>query len=77
MGMTTAILEKRVAKLEAEIRQIKSILPPVSRTTLDTKSAAFKKLPRGVQAGLRDIAAGRVSGPFDTVDELMAHLEKR
>lgn len=76
--MTTAMLEKRVMKLEAEIRQIKSVLPrvPLSKR-IDTTSAAFKKLPRGVQAGLRDIAAGRVSGPFNTADELMAHLEKR
>lgn len=76
--MITAILEKRVARLEAEIRQIKSTLPAVSRPSqIDTTSAAFKKLPRGIQAGLRDIVAGRTSGPFDTVDELMAHLEKR
>ena len=76
--MTTAMLEKRVLKLEAEIRQIKSALPhaPIA-SRIDTTSAAFKKLPRGIQAGLRDIAAGRVSGPFNTADELMAHLEKR
>ena len=74
--MTTAVLEKRVAKLEAEIRQIRSVLPraPLARR-IDITSASFKKLPRGVQAGLRDIVAGRVSGPFNTVEELMADLE--
>ena len=75
--MTTAVLEKRVAKLEAEIRHIKSVMPHTPRPKIDTTSASFKKLPKGIQAGLRDIAAGRVSGPFHTADELMAHLEKR
>ena len=74
--MTTAILEKRVTRLETEMRQIRSFLPQVPMSTrIDTASASFKKLPRGVQAGLRDIAAGRVSGPFNTVEELMADLE--
>jgi len=76
--MTNAILEGRVTKLEAEMRQIKGVLPRIPQTSpIDTTTASFKKLPRGVQAGLRDIAAGRVSGPFDTADELMAHLTKR
>lgn len=77
LHMTTAMLEKRVMRLEAEIQHIKSIMPHTPRPKIDTTSASFKKLPRGVQAGLRDIAAGRVSGPFRTADELMAHLEKR
>ncbi|KKU58767.1 MAG: hypothetical protein UX81_C0016G0006 [Parcubacteria group bacterium GW2011_GWA2_47_12] len=63
-------------KLEAEIRQIKRVMPHVLQTPrIDTTSVSFKKLPRGVQAGLRDIAAGRVSGPFNTVEELIADLE--
>ena len=74
--MTTAVLEKRVAKLEAEIRQIRGVLPRASLASrIDITSASFKKLPRGVQAGLRDITAGRVSGPFNTVEELVADLE--
>ncbi|MFH1178695.1 MAG: hypothetical protein V1711_03185 [bacterium] len=74
--MTTAILEKRVARLETEIRQIRSFLPRVPLTNqIDVTSASFKRLPRGVQVGLRDIVAGRVSGPFNTVEELIADLE--
>jgi capsule polysaccharide export protein KpsE/RkpR len=74
--MTTAMLERRVMKLEAEIRQIKRVMPVSPRIPhIDTTSASFKKLPRGVQAGLRDIVAGRVSGPFNTIEELIADLE--
>lgn len=62
---TTAVLEKRVVKLEAEIRSIKSVLRPRA-----------DKLPQGVLEGLRDFAEGRYSGPFGTVDELRMHLEK-
>lgn len=33
-----------------------------------------KKLSAGLRAALRDVEAGRVSGPFDTVEEFMSHL---
>ena len=77
--MTNAVLEKRLSILEKEVRSLRAVvLPriPLSKR-IDTTSASFKKLPRGIQAGLRDIAAGRVSGPFGTADELMAHLKKQ
>ena len=74
--MTTAMLERRLAKLEAEVRQIRTTLPaPPPAKRWDVHSASFKKLPRGVQIGLRDVMAGRVSRPFDTVEELIADLE--
>lgn len=90
--MTNAILEKRFAKLEREVRSLRSAIPAVSRlrTTLpidkrflamvkaaerEMASPSFKKLPRGVQAGLRDAAAGRISGPFDSAEELIASLK--
>ena len=65
LPMTTTVLEKRVAKLEAEIRSIKSVLRPRAN-----------KLSQGVLEGLRDFAEGRYSGPFNTVDGLRAHLER-
>ena len=33
-----------------------------------------KPLPKWLQASLKDIEEGRTSGPFDTVEELMADL---
>lgn len=35
-----------------------------------------KKLPAWLRASLRDVQEGRVSGPFDSVQALMTHLEK-
>ena len=70
--MTTATLEKRVRVLEAKIRLLESA--PVRPRALVTKSK--KKLPRWLQASLREAEEGRVSGPFNTTEELMAHLRK-
>lgn len=47
--MTNAILEKRVAKLEAEIRSLKSAVLPTG-----------KRLLAAVNQAKRDIVAGRV-----------------
>lgn len=40
------------------------------------KAKPGKKLPMWLRESLKDVEEGRVSGPFDTVEELMAHLEK-
>lgn len=68
--MTTAILERRVSILEREIRSLRAVVLPTA-----LKMPA-KKLSRGLQAALRDVKAGRVSGPFRSVNALMKHLEK-
>jgi len=71
--MTTATLEKRVRVLEAEIKLLKSAVAR-PRASIITK-AAKKKLPRWLQASLKDVEEGRVYGPFNTVKELRASLE--
>ena len=35
-----------------------------------------QEVSRRLQGGLADVKAGRVSGPFSTVDELFAHLDR-
>ena len=70
--MTTATLEKRVRVLEAEIKLLKTAV--VRPRTLVAKSK--KKLPRWLQASLREAEEGKLSGPFNTTAELMAHLRK-
>lgn len=69
--MTTATLEKRVRVLEAEIKLLKSAV--VRPRALAAKSK--KKLPRWLQASLKDVEEGRISGPFKTTAELMRSLE--
>ena len=36
----------------------------------------LKKLPAGLRQALREVEQGKLSGPFETVDELMAHLRQ-
>src|SRR3989338_10395695 len=40
-----------------------------------TEATFEQELHRRLQQGLADVKAGRVSGPFSTIDELMAHLD--
>ena len=35
-----------------------------------------KKLSAGLRQALREVAEGKVSGPFDTAEEFMAHLQR-
>ena len=35
------------------------------------------EIDAAIAEGLKDLAAGRVSGPFKTVEELHAHLHKQ
>lgn len=35
-----------------------------------------KKMPAWLRASLKDVKEGRVSGPFDSISALVAHLEK-
>ena len=40
------------------------------------KGVAKKKLPAGLRQALREVAQGKLSGPFNSVDDLMAHLRR-
>lgn len=57
-----------------EVREVRSLVEYPSRP-VSTRKKSVKKLPKWLQTSLKDSAEGRVSGPFDTVDELMAHLQ--
>ena len=48
----------------------------VRRQVSDTARKNAKKIPSWLKASLRDVEEGRVSGPFETVEELMEHLGK-
>ena len=40
------------------------------------KKGGLQPLPRWLHDSLKDVEEGKVSGPFNTVKELMAHLQK-
>lgn len=59
-----------------------SVLPTLKRVvkafkgvTIDTPASKSSR-KCGLDEALEDVKAGRVSGPFNSVDELMAHLTK-
>ena len=71
--MTNAVIIERLAALEREVQTIKSHMQQgVVASTKDTK-----KLPHGLQIALHEIEEGKLSGPFITTDEFMAHLAKK
>ena len=99
--MTNAAIQKRLTKLEIELKKLKAAVYYRPGLSIDEKNwrivkPAMKKikahiykehygtsrkkrlkpLPKWLRASLRDVEEGRVSGPFDTVEELMAHLQK-
>ncbi len=74
--MSTAT-EKKTDKLLnqvlREVREVRALVEPLARVVALPKKNA-KKLPKWLQASLKDVEEGRVSGPFDTVEDLMADL---
>jgi hypothetical protein len=72
--MSNAMLEKRVRALENRVRSLQSL---VKRDASITGLKKAKKLPRGLQIALREVEEGKLSGPFSTVEEFMAHLTKK
>ena len=62
-------------KVLREVREVRALVEPISRAVVGTRKKD-KRLPKWLQASLKDAEEGRVSGPFDTVEELMAHLQK-
>lgn len=77
--MTTATLNKTdqlLIEVLREVREVRSLVEHPSRP-VSTQKKNIKKLPKWLQASLKDADEGRVSGPFYTADELMKYLQKK
>lgn len=75
--MTTATDTKTTKLLNQvlrEVREVRALVAPLVKTV--TPSKKTKKMPKWLQASLKDVEEGRVSGPFNTVEELMADLNR-
>ena len=59
-----------------EVREVRFLMEPISRS-VNTQKNKTKKLPKWLQASLKDVEEGRVYGPFNTVNELMKHLQNK
>ena len=68
--------DKLLTEVLREVREVRALVEPISRAVAKPKSKA-KKLPKWLQASLKDVEEGRVYGPFDTVEELRASLESK
>ena len=64
--------DKLLTQVLREVREVRALVEPISKAVQKPKKT--KKLPKWLQTSLDDEKAGRVSGPFDTVGELMASL---
>ena len=94
--MTNATIQKRLTKLEAEMKLLKMAIPRrdhsddekiwgevmsiadksrASRVSVGAKEKA-RKLPKWLEASLKEVKERKTSGPFETVEELMADLNK-
>ncbi len=75
--MTNAVLTKRIAFLEREVQSVKSILSLQQWALKALQKKRTKPLPRGLRTAIKEVAEGKVSESFDTVDGLMTHLHKK
>ena len=57
-----------------EVREVRFLIEPISHS-VGIQKHKTKKLPKWLQASLKDSEEGRVYGPFNTVAELRASLE--
>ena len=68
--MTQLILNVENPAILPSLKKVLGALDGVSIA----KSAPKRKKKCGLDLALEDVRAGRVSGPFNSVEELMAHL---
>ena len=72
MTATQTKTDKLLTQVLREVREMRALVEPISKAV--QKPMKGKKLPKWLQAGLDDEKAGRISGPFKTVEELMESL---
>jgi len=66
--------DKLLVEVLREVREVRSLVEPIARAA-SVQRNSVKKLPKWLQASLKDVEEGRVYGPFNTVKELRASLE--
>ena len=74
--VTISISQKNLRRGEFVLIPKQEYEALVRRQISGTARKKAKKMPSWLKASLRDVEEGRVSGPFETVEELMEHLEK-
>ncbi len=67
--------DKLLKEVLQEVREVRALVEPISEAV--RTSVKPKKISRGLRQALREVEQGKLSGPFNTVDELMAHLKRQ
>ena len=70
---TVTKTDKLLREVLHEVREVRALVEPISKV-VSGESRKNKKLPKWLQASLKDVEEGRTSGPYDTVEKLMADL---
>ena len=73
--MTQLVLNIENPAILPSLKKVLSALEGVS-IAKNTNKSLNKKKRTGLDEALEDVKAGRVSGAFNNVEELMAHLMK-
>ena len=55
---------------------VKAMYDEVLKPNIPLTKARLKKLPAGLRQALREVEQGKLSGPFNSVDDLMEHLRR-
>ena len=67
--------DRLLTEVLREVREVRSLVEPISRAVRSQKGAA-KKLPVGLKQALREIEGGKIIGPFHSVEAFMADLKR-
>ena len=67
--------DRLLTEVLREVREVRSLVEPISRAVSSQKIKA-KKLPAWLRASLAEVKRGETRGPFNTVEELMADLNR-
>lgn len=67
--------DKLLTEVLREVREVRSLVEPISRA-IATQKKGGEKLPAGLKQALREVKEGNLVGPFHSVSAFMAGLRR-
>jgi len=75
MSITLNKTDRLLTEVLREVREVRSLVEPISRAVTAQKGKT-KKLPVGLKQALREVENGQIIGPFHSVEAFMADLKR-